>query len=156
MPASQGLIGFGSTLKVSTDGTTYTALVQTESITLPIGKRANDTVTNLGSPAVGPGPLVERIATSWDPGTASFTIAYLPGSTTIATLRTAATAATVLSFEIELPTFGTETAGETFTFSGFLDSDVVPSDITVDKHLTAKVSVQCTTAVAFTAATLPS
>lgn len=143
---STGVLGAGTQLKFGVPGTseTFTALVEPESITPPSPKWNYVKVTNLASPAVGPGVLEEQIPSVYDPGTFSasviFTAANEPGRLALVAARDSQT---ILDFKVILPGGGTDA---TSTFSGRV-SECAYESISADKNITYKLTVQLTTTV---------
>lgn len=143
---STGIPGAGTQIEYGTGGTgeTFTALVEPESITPPNPKWTYAKVTNLSSPAVGPGVLEEQIPTVYDPGTFSatfiFTTANEPGRLA---LLAAFNAQTILDYKLILPGAGVDA---TSAFSGRV-SEMAYEGISADKTLTYKVSINLTTTV---------
>jgi len=143
---STGVLGVGTVLKYGVAGSpeTFTALVEPESITPPNPKWNYQKVTNLGSPAVGPGVLQEQIPSVYDPGTMSatllFTAASEPGRLA---LLAAQQAGTIMDFELILPGAGTDATSK---FSGYV-SEFAYEGISAEKNITYKFVSTLTTTV---------
>jgi len=144
---STGVLGVGTQLEYAVHGgsnQTFTAVVEPESITPPNPKWSYQKVTNLASPAVGPGVLQEQIPSVLDPGTFSatliFTAASEPGRLA---LKAAFDSGAILDFKLILPGGGTDA---TSAFSGYV-SEFGYEGISPDKNLTYKLTAQLTTTV---------
>lgn len=143
---STGVPGAGTQIEYGVKGTDeqFTALVEPESITPPSPKWNYTKITNLASPAVGPGVLAEEIPTVYDPGMFSasfiFTTANEPGRLA---LLAAFNAQTVLDFKLILPGAGTDA---TSAFSGRV-SEMAYESIAADKSITYKTTINLNTTV---------
>lgn len=143
---STGVLGAGTQIQYGVHGAgeQFIALVEPESITPPNPKWNYVKVTNLASPAVGPGVLAEEIPSVYEPGTFSasfiFTTANEAGRLA---LLAAFNAQTVLDFKLILPGAGVDA---TSAFSGRV-SEMAYESISADKSITYKTTVNLTTTV---------
>lgn len=123
--ASVGFTGKGGSLSISTGGATptFTAIGQIQKVSSS-GQKANlADITNLSSPSA----FVERIPTTLDSGTLSFTVIANTADPGQLMLLAAFQAQTLLSCELQYPPVGTQTTGLLKTFSAYVTSAPMPS-----------------------------
>jgi hypothetical protein len=144
---STGVLGAGTQIMYAVHagtGETFAALVEPESITPPNPKWNYVKVTNLASPAVGPGVLEEQIPSVYDPGSFSATIIFTAANEAgRLALASAFNLQTLLDFKMVLPGGGVDA---TSLFSGFV-AEFGYEGVSADKNLTYKLTVHLTTTV---------
>jgi hypothetical protein len=145
MPESTGFTGKGASLSISTDGTTFTLVKQIQKLSSS-GQKANFAdITNLDSPNA----YIERIPTTLDSGTLSFTVVANPADAGQLMLLAAFQAQSKLTCKLQYPAVGTQTIGLLKTFSAYVSSAPMPSAAvgdasTFDAELTITGAVQDT------------
>lgn len=123
MPESTGFTGKGASLSISSDGTTFTVVKQIQKLSSS-GQKANFAdITNLDSPNA----YIERIPTTLDSGTLSFTVVANPSDAGQLMLLAAFQAQTKLTCKLQYPPVGTQTVGLLKTFSAYVSSAPMPS-----------------------------
>jgi hypothetical protein len=123
-PASIGFTGKGGSLSISTDGTTFTPIDQITKLTSSGQKAAFADITNLTSPDA----FIERIPTTLDPGTVSFTVVSNPTDAGQLMLLAAFQAQTKLTVKLQYPKVGAQTtSGLLKTFTAYVSSAPMPS-----------------------------
>jgi Lambda phage tail tube protein, TTP len=123
-PQSVGFTGKGGSLSISSDGTTFTPVDQIQKVSSS-GQKANlADITNINSPNA----FIERIPTTLDSGTVSFTVVSNPADAGQLMLLAAFNAQTKLTCKLQYPLVGTQTsAGLLKTFSAYVTSAPMPS-----------------------------
>ena len=120
---STGFSGKGGSLSISTDGTAFTKVAQIKSVK-PGGSKANfDDITNIDSPDA----FIERIPTTLDSGTVSFTCVSKPDDAGQTMMLAAFVAQTKLTCKLQYPPVGTQTTGLLKTFSAYVSNCPMPS-----------------------------
>ena len=135
---SIGFSGKGGSLTISTDGTVFTKISQIKSIK-PGGSKANfDDITNIDSPDA----FIERIPTTLDSGTLSFTCVSDPSDAGQTMLLAAFVAQTKLTVKLQYPKVGTQTTGLLKTFSAYVSNCPMPSvDATAASTFDAEMTI---------------
>jgi hypothetical protein len=134
---SIGFTGKGGSLSLSSDGTTFTKIGQISKLSSSGAKAAYADITNLDSPDA----FIERIPTTLDSGTISFTCVTNPSDTGQLMLLASFNAQTKLTVKLQYPPVGSQTTGLLKTFSAYVSSANMPtaeitSASTVDAELT--------------------
>jgi hypothetical protein len=152
MAGSKGFTGKGATLLIGTGGTgeTFTSIAQVKNPQLSGQTWSFDDITNLQSPAVGPGVLEESIPNKMSPGKLDFDGVFLPGDAGQTALGTAFATGALTDFKLQLPCGpGQTTNGNLYTFSGYVVDYPAPQ-ISFDKTVTFKTSIKLNTTLGFT------
>lgn len=145
MSQSTGFTGKGASLSISSDGTNFTTIKQIQKLSSS-GQKANFAdITNLDSPNA----YIERIPTTLDSGTLSFTVVANPNDAGQLMLLASFQAQTKLSCKLQYPAVGTQTVGLLKEFSAYVSSAPMPSAAvgdasTFDAELTITGPVQDT------------
>lgn len=135
---SIGFTGKGGSISISTDGTAFTKIGQVQKLSSGGQKSSFADITNLDSPSA----FVEKIPTTLDSGTMSFTCVSNPADTGQLMLLAAFNAQTKLTVKVQYPKSGAQTtAGLLKTFTAYVSSATDPtmdvtSAATFDSELT--------------------
>jgi hypothetical protein len=115
--------GKGGSLSLSTDGTVFTRVGQIQKVSSS-GQKANlADVTNLDSPSA----FIERLPTTIDPGTLSFTVIANPSDAGQLMLLAAFQAQTKVTCKLQYPPVGSQVTGLLKTFSAYVTTAPIPS-----------------------------
>lgn len=145
---SLGFTGKGGSLSLSSDGTTYTKVGQIQKVSSS-GQKANlADITNMDSPSA----FIERIPTTLDSGTLSFTVVSNPTDPGQLLLLAGFQAQTKFTVQLQYPPIGTQTTGLLKTFSAYVTSAPMPS-MAVTEAATFDAELTITGAVVDTAGT---
>jgi hypothetical protein len=139
MTASKGFTGSKTVLKIGT-----TAIAQVKTLQLSGQKVSYDDISNLDSAALGTSLVVikEKLPATAEPGTLAIAGIYLPADAGYTALAAAYESQALSTFTIQLPKGpGQTTAGNLFTFSGFVAEMPVP-DVQWDKTLSFKTTIE--------------
>ena len=146
MPTSAESVGFtgkGGSITVSSDGTTFTPIAQITKLSSSGAKANFADITNLDSPDA----FIERIPTTLDSGTVSFTCVANPLDTGQTLLLASFNAQTKLTVKVQYPALPTQTTGLLKTFSAYVSSAPMPgvsvtdaSTIDAELTITGKVT----------------
>lgn len=137
--------GKGGSLAISSDGTSFTPVNQIQKISSS-GQKANlADITNLSSP----GAFIERIPTTLDSGTLSFTVVANPADPGQLLLLAGFNAQTKFTVKLQYPPVGAQSVGLLKTFAAYVTSAPVPS-LSVGDASTFDVELTITGAVADT------
>lgn len=149
MAPSTGFTGKGTILSMG-PASTYTAVGQIKTIQFNGQKWSFDDITNLNSPAVGPGVLEEALPAKLAPGELAVAGIFLPNDAGQEALNTAFQAGTLENFKVQLPMGpGQTTAGNLYAFSGYVQEFPAP-DVQFDKVVNFKVTIKLTTVITLT------
>ncbi len=149
MAPSTGFTGKGTVLSMG-QAATYTAVGQIKTIQFNGQKWSFDDITNLGSPAIGPGVLEEALPAKLAPGELAVGGIFLPNDAGQEALNTAFQAGTLENFKVQLPMGpGQTTAGNVYAFSGYVQEFPAP-DVQFDKIVNFKVTIKLTTVITLT------
>jgi hypothetical protein len=122
MPESVGFTGKGGSLSLSLNGTDFTKVAQIQKVTSG-GMKANFAdITNLDSPNA----FIERIPTTLDSGTLTFTVVARTDDAGQAMLLAAFQAQTRLTCKLQYPPIPGQTTGLLKTFSAYVSSAPMP------------------------------
>ncbi len=135
--ASTGFTGKGGSLSISTDGTAFTKIGQIQKLSSSGQKSNFADITNIDSPSA----FIERLPTTLDSGTLSFTCVSNPADSGQLMLLAAFNAQTKLTCKLQYPPVGTQVTGLLKTFSAYASQATDPtlsiSDAsTIDAELT--------------------
>lgn len=120
---SVGFSGKGGSLSLSIDGMAFTRVGQIQKVSSS-GQKANlADITNLDSPSA----FIERIPTTIDPGTLSFTVIANPADAGQLMLLAGFQAQTKFSCKLQYPPIGTQVTGLLKAFSAYVTSAPMPS-----------------------------
>ncbi len=147
MAASKGFTGSKAVLKLGT-----TALAQVKTLQLSGQKVSYDDISNLDTPVLGTSAvqLKETLPATAEPGTLALAGVSLPAAAGYVALAAAYESQALSTFTIQLPKGpGQTTAGNLFTFSGYV-SEMPTPDVQWDKTLTFKCTIELNTDVAVT------
>lgn len=132
MPTSTESIGFsgkGGTLSISTDGTAFTLVKQVQKISSSGQKSNFADITNLDSPD----NYVEKLPTTLESGSLSFTVVSNPADAGQLMLLAAFQAQTKLTVKLQYPKVGAQTTtGLLKTFSAYVSAAPMPSMAVAD------------------------
>lgn len=142
------LLGKGSTLSVSTDGTTFTIIKQLKTVTYSASKQDFDDITNMDSA----GAVREFVPTLIDPGSASFQGVFSGTDPGQIAFSAAFDAQTPLTFKHQFAPGIGQVVGFLRTFSGFA-AEKPSIDAQMDKSSTYSGSIKITGPITDTAAT---
>jgi hypothetical protein len=120
---SVGFTGKGGSLSISSDGTVFTRIAQVQKLTSSGQKASFADITNLDSPSA----YIERIPTTLDSGTLSFTVVADPADPGQLLLLASFQAQTKLTCKLQYPPVGTQATGLLKTFSAYVSSAPMPS-----------------------------
>lgn len=120
---SLGFTGKGGSISLSTDGTTFTRVAQVQKVSSSGQKSNFADITNLDSPSA----FVEKIPTTLDSGTLSFTVVANPTDPGQLMLLASFQAQSKLTVKLQYPPIGTQTTGLLKTFSAYVSSAPMPS-----------------------------
>lgn len=123
MPESVGFTGKGGSLNLSTDGAVFTKVSQIQKASQGSQKANFADITNIDSPSA----FIERIPTTLDSGTISFTVVANPADAGQALLLAAFQAQTKLTVKLQYPPVGAQVTGLLKTFSAYVSSAPAPS-----------------------------
>jgi hypothetical protein len=123
MSQSVGFTGKGAILAISSDGTTFTTVKQIQKLSSSGQKMNFADITNIDSPNA----YIERIPTTLDSGTLSFTVVANPADPGQLMLLAAFQAQTKLSVKLQYPAIGSQTTGLMKEFSAYVSSAPMPS-----------------------------
>ena len=138
--ATKFQLGKGSTISISTDGTTFTLVKQGKTITYSGQKTNFEDITNLDSP----GNEMERVPTTNDPGTAAMQGVHDPADPGQLAVRAAQQAQTLLTVKHQFSKASDQTTtGLLRTFSAYV-ADVGGPDAQYDKSSTFSFTYQIT------------
>lgn len=121
--ATTAFTGKGGSLSLSIDGTTFTRIGQIQKVSSSAQKANLADVTNLDSPSA----FIERIPTTLDSGTLSFTVIANPTDAGQLMLLAGFNAQTRFTVKLQYPPVGTQTTGLLKTFLAFVTSAPQPS-----------------------------
>jgi hypothetical protein len=140
---SVGFTGKGGSITISSDGTTFTPIAQITKLSSSGAKANFADITNLDSPDA----FIERIPTTLDSGTVSFTCVSNPADTGQLMLLASFNAQTKLTVKIQYPALPTQATGLLKTFSAYVSSAPMPgvsvtdaSTIDAELTITGKVT----------------
>jgi hypothetical protein len=144
-------IGAGSYVQLSAHGAnSYSNIGSVVSFTSPNQSVSFDDITNLQSPAIGPGIYKEQIPTMVDPGKFSATcIYYAQAAGGYANLVTAFQSLSLYDFKaVIVPTYGSDQT--TYQFSGYVSDFPQVKTVSASKHLEFDLNVTISGAVVST------
>lgn len=150
--STKGAPATGTTLAIGTPGggETFVVIGQVKSLSWDQPQLKTEDATNLGSPTLGQATIQEYLPTSIEPGKISGSVIYLPGDAGQTALNTAFPTTVIHDFKIQFPPlaqFSQTTTGDLYTFSGFVLIQNLPDGLDAEKIMTAKFTIQLTTAV---------
>jgi hypothetical protein len=149
MSASTGFTGKGTVLSLG-PATTLTPVGQIKTVQFNGQKWSFDDITNLNSPAVGPGVLEEAMPSKLSPGELAMAGIFLPGDAGQQALETAFQSGSLENFTVQLPKGpGQTTSGNLYAFSGYVQEFPAP-DVQFDKVVNFKCTIKLTTVIALT------
>lgn len=125
---STGFTGKGGSLSLSADGTTFTKVAQITKLSSSGAKASFADITNIDSPDA----FIERIPTTLDSGTISFTCVSDPADDGQLMLLASFNAQTKLTVKLQYPPIGTQTTGLLKTFSAYVSSAPMPGVAVTD------------------------
>ena len=120
---STGFTGKGAILSLSTDGTNFTPIKQIQKLSSSGQKMNFADITNIDSPNA----YIERIPTTLDSGTLSFTVVANPSDDGQLMLLAAFQGQTKLQVKLQYPPVGNQTTGLLKSFSAYVSSAPMPS-----------------------------
>jgi hypothetical protein len=123
MSDSIGFTGKGGSLSISTNGTTFTKIAQVQKVTNSGQKSNLADITNLDSASA----FIERIPTTLDSGTLSFTVVVNTADAGQLMLLAAFQAQSKLTCKLQYPPVGSQTTGLLKTFSAYVTSAPAPT-----------------------------
>lgn len=146
MPESVGFTGKGGSLQLSINGTDFTPVAQIQKITSG-GMKANFAdITNIDSPNA----FIERLPTTLDSGTLTFTVVAKTTDAGQSMLLAAFQAQTKLTCKLQYPPLPSQTTGLLKTFSAYVSGAPMPG-VSVTEASTFDAELTITGAVTDTA-----
>jgi hypothetical protein len=149
--ATKGFAAAGGTVSIDvSNGNSFVNIGQVKSISFTNPKWQYEDVTCLSSPTFGPGVVKEQTPTLLDPGTMTGQAIYLPSDAGLVALRASNLAGNVAAFKVQLPidiVGGQSSAGDKYTFSGYVSELPLPDTLDTSKIVTYKFTVQINTVI---------
>lgn len=134
--ATKFVLGRGSSLQVSTDGTTWTKIAQLKTATFSGAKSDYDDVTNFDSP----GNTRETAPTLLDPGSVQIDGPFSPVDPGQTQLQALYNAQTLAQYKLTLVPMAGMTASFIRSFSAYVESSNI--DVQFDKSVMLKASLK--------------
>ncbi len=120
MPASTFIMGRGSSLSISTDGTAFTAVKQLQQVSYSGGKLNFDDITNLDSPS----SFMEVAPTTNDPGQCQLTGVFSDSDQGQTMFNAAYTNATLLTVKMQMAPRTGQTKGFLRQFTAYVGEPI--------------------------------
>lgn len=136
---SIGFTGKGGSISISTDGTAFTRIGQVQKLSSGGQKSNFADISNLDSPSA----FIERIPTTLDSGTMSFTCVSNPADSGQLMLLAAFNTQTKLTVKVQYPKSGSQTtSGLLKTFSAYVSTATDPTmDISSASTFDAELTI---------------